>query len=374
MPFPGGIARSGSKVGSRYSALPASTNDALCPTLRGQVEHTDVPPDVEAVFEIVIDGLALEPVREAMRVGLVRRRRGGRQPRDRRQLRRQPRPVPHPSARADAMTLTLTLREQPDVPLEAEVLYARPARRRARGRSRRCRCGTATSARGWASSSRSPGSGDDVRLEGDLRRVRFVGAGMTRGRLTVAGDVGDARRGRACAAASCTSRATPATGPARGCAAGTLVVRGSAGRRLGGVHPGERAGMRGGEIVVHGDAGEQAGAGLRRGLIAVGRARRRGRRAAHAGGDDRRARRARRRGRAPGMRRGSIVTMAPATPLSTFAFSCRLPPAVPAPVPAPAARARAGRLRRAARRPLRALVRRRARAAARRDPDPGRTT
>jgi len=71
MPFPGGIARSGSKVGSRYSALPASTNDAMCPTLRGQVEHTDVPPDVEAVFEIVIDGLALEPVREMMRRGLV---------------------------------------------------------------------------------------------------------------------------------------------------------------------------------------------------------------------------------------------------------------------------------------------------------------
>jgi formylmethanofuran--tetrahydromethanopterin N-formyltransferase len=71
MPFPGGIARSGSKVGSRYSALPASTNDVLCPTLRGQVEHTEVPPDVEAVFEIVIDGLALEPVREAMRRGLL---------------------------------------------------------------------------------------------------------------------------------------------------------------------------------------------------------------------------------------------------------------------------------------------------------------
>jgi formylmethanofuran--tetrahydromethanopterin N-formyltransferase len=71
MPFPGGIARSGSKVGSRYSALPASTNDVLAPTLRAQVEHTDVPPDVGSVFEIVIDGLALEPVREAMKVGLV---------------------------------------------------------------------------------------------------------------------------------------------------------------------------------------------------------------------------------------------------------------------------------------------------------------
>ena len=100
MPFPGGIARSGSKVGSRYSALPASTNDALCPTLRGQVEHTDVPPDVESVFEIVIDGLALEPVREAMRRGLVAAAAGRRQPRHRGQLRRQPRPAPHPPARA----------------------------------------------------------------------------------------------------------------------------------------------------------------------------------------------------------------------------------------------------------------------------------
>jgi formylmethanofuran--tetrahydromethanopterin N-formyltransferase len=71
MPFPGGIARSGSKVGSRYSALPASTNHVLCPSLRGQIEDTEVPADVEAVFEIVIDGLGLDPVREAMRVGLA---------------------------------------------------------------------------------------------------------------------------------------------------------------------------------------------------------------------------------------------------------------------------------------------------------------
>src|SRR3954451_9584093 len=77
MPFPGGIARSGSKVGSRYRSLPASTNDVLCPTLRGQVEHTDVPPDIESVFEIVIDGLALEPVREAMRRGLMAAAEGG---------------------------------------------------------------------------------------------------------------------------------------------------------------------------------------------------------------------------------------------------------------------------------------------------------
>jgi formylmethanofuran--tetrahydromethanopterin N-formyltransferase len=70
LPFPGGIARSGSKVGSRYSSLLASTNEVLCPTLRAQVPHTDVPADVGSVFEIVIDGLSLEAVREAMAVGL----------------------------------------------------------------------------------------------------------------------------------------------------------------------------------------------------------------------------------------------------------------------------------------------------------------
>ena len=319
MPFPGGIARSGSKVGSRYSALPASTNDALCPTLRGQVEHTDVPPDVEAVFEIVIDGLALEPVREAMRARARRRRRGGRQPRDRRQLRRQPRPAPHPSPRADAMTLTLTLREQPDVPLEADVLTPD----RLAGASR-----TIAALPLWHGKERTrvgeffavSGAGDDVRLEGDLSRVKFVGAGMTAGRLTVAGDVG-MHAGAGMRGGELHVEGDAGDWAGAGMRGGTLVVRGSAGRRLGGVYPGERAGMRGGEIVVHGDAGAQAGAGLRRGLIAVA-----GRVGDAAGlrmlagtivalgGLGPRA--------GAGMRRGSIVTMAPATPLATFVFSC----------------------------------------------------
>jgi formylmethanofuran--tetrahydromethanopterin N-formyltransferase len=71
MPFPGGIARSGSKVGSRYESLIASTNHVLCPTLRAQVDDSHVPDGIGSVFEIVIDGLAPEPVREAMRVGLA---------------------------------------------------------------------------------------------------------------------------------------------------------------------------------------------------------------------------------------------------------------------------------------------------------------
>jgi formylmethanofuran--tetrahydromethanopterin N-formyltransferase len=77
-PFPGGIARSGSKVGSRYKALMASTNHVLCPTLRAQVD-SDVPEGIGSVFEIVIDGLGPEPVAEAMRVGLDAAARAGAQ-------------------------------------------------------------------------------------------------------------------------------------------------------------------------------------------------------------------------------------------------------------------------------------------------------
>ena len=68
-PFPGGIVRSGSKVGSKYQGQIASTNDAYCPTLKGAVKSA-LPLDVEAVLEIVIDGLTAPAVAEAMRVGI----------------------------------------------------------------------------------------------------------------------------------------------------------------------------------------------------------------------------------------------------------------------------------------------------------------
>lgn len=69
LPFPGGIARSGSKVGSKYKALMASTNDAYCPTLRGLVTSR-LTVEVGAVLEIVINGLTEADVREATRVGV----------------------------------------------------------------------------------------------------------------------------------------------------------------------------------------------------------------------------------------------------------------------------------------------------------------
>ena len=71
LPFPGGIVRSGSKVGALTSkSMPASTNHQLAPTLRAQVRGTLVPEDVGALFEIVIDGVSEDAVRDAMRRGL----------------------------------------------------------------------------------------------------------------------------------------------------------------------------------------------------------------------------------------------------------------------------------------------------------------
>lgn len=69
LPFPGGIVRSGSKVGSRYPKLKASTNDAYCPTIRGRTQ-SDLPDNCHAVYEIVIDGLSADAVKAAMKTGL----------------------------------------------------------------------------------------------------------------------------------------------------------------------------------------------------------------------------------------------------------------------------------------------------------------
>jgi formylmethanofuran--tetrahydromethanopterin N-formyltransferase len=69
MPFPGGVVGSGSKVGSKYKFLPASTNQRFCPTLKGAVDN-DLTGEVGSVLEIVIDGLTPEAISEATRVGI----------------------------------------------------------------------------------------------------------------------------------------------------------------------------------------------------------------------------------------------------------------------------------------------------------------
>lgn len=68
-PFPGGVVRSGSKVGSRYKGMVASTSHAYCPTLRGRVE-SELDESVNCVYEIVIDGVDFEAVERGIQLGI----------------------------------------------------------------------------------------------------------------------------------------------------------------------------------------------------------------------------------------------------------------------------------------------------------------
>ena len=223
------------------------------------------------------------------------------------------------------MARTLTLRERPAVPLEAEGLTPDAVASLGRAEiealavwegNRRARIGDFFAVSGEV--------GDELRIEGDLGRVKFLGAGMESGRLTVAGSAG-MHAGAGMRGGELTVEGDVGDFAGVGMSGGRLVVRGSAGDHLGAGQPGERAGMRGGEILVHGDAGEQAGAGLRRGLIAVA-----GRVGDAAGlrmlagtivalGS---------LGARPGaaMRRGTIVAMSEVALLPTFGFACSYRP------------------------------------------------
>ena len=69
LPFPGGVVRSGSKVGASYKGMIASTNDAYCPTLR-PITKSALPPGINSVLEIVLDGLDFDSISRAMRTGI----------------------------------------------------------------------------------------------------------------------------------------------------------------------------------------------------------------------------------------------------------------------------------------------------------------
>jgi formylmethanofuran dehydrogenase subunit C len=169
------------------------------------------------------------------------------------------------------MSLTLTLRAQP--PGRADVSPLTPRRLTALNSVRVAglplRCGRETVQVGDLFEVDGYVGDGTLALAGDLRLLDGIGAGMTRGRLTVRGDCGD-RVGAGMRAGELIVDGS--VGAYAGCemAGGVLRIDGDAGARLGGAYPGARIGMTDGEIVLSGHAGEEAGAGMRRGLIAVG--------------------------------------------------------------------------------------------------------
>lgn len=223
------------------------------------------------------------------------------------------------------MSLKLSLRVTVDVPLETECIGAD----RLAGLSPR-----AVAALPVLSGNRKAYMGDffqvtgvndgEVRMEGDLRRVKLIGAGMAAGRMVIDGNVGQ-HLGMSMAGGEIVVNGDAGDWVGPEMSGGRIIVKGSAGHMVGSAYRGSRIGMRGGEIVILGNAGNEIGNAMRNGLIAVG----------GNGGDFAGVNMLAgtivivgRSGGRPGagMKRGSIVIMEESPLLPTFMFSCAYRP------------------------------------------------
>src|SRR5262245_45535841 len=168
------------------------------------------------------------------------------------------------------MGLTLTLHAQPEVPLEAEALKPERFEGLSVGK---------IAALGVLYGNRQASLGDffrvdgqpdgELRLVGDLTRVKMIGAAMTRGRILVEGNVG-MHLGAMMSGGEILVEGNAGDWVGAEMSGGSIVVKGNAGHLVGAAARGGRIGVRGGEIIVHGNAGNEIGSGMRRGLIAVG--------------------------------------------------------------------------------------------------------
>ena len=273
MPFPGGIARSGSKVGSKYKGASASTNDLYCPTLKGAVDSA-LSPEIASVLEIVIDGLTSEAVAEAMRAGLAAiielgPERGARA-RRRGQLRRQARPAPLSSQGSPPVSsLIFSLREAPAQRLDLSPLIAQNLAGKTIAEIERIELQTTRMRVTVGEVFRiREGDPETILIEGGGGRFDRVGMSMTSGAIRVEGDVG-VEAGRLMSGGQLTIRGDAGSFAGSGMKGGALDIDGDAGERLGGPLSGETVGMSGGVLHVRGDVGARAGDRLRRGFILI---------------------------------------------------------------------------------------------------------
>ncbi len=223
------------------------------------------------------------------------------------------------------MSLTLTLHTTPEVPLEAEAI--RPDGLAGLGESEVSNLivhhGNQKVPLGEFFHTAGKGDGE-VRLEGDLSRVKLVGAGMAEGRLVIDGSVGQhVGAGMSGGEILVNGDAGDWVGPEM--SGGRIVVKGDASHMVGSAYRGSQVGVSGGEIIVHGKAGNEVGNTMRRGLIAIGGD------CGDFAGVNMLAGTIIVLGRlgwrsGAGMKRGSIVSMHDAPVLPTFTYACRYSP------------------------------------------------
>src|SRR5438132_9765067 len=222
--------------------------------------------------------------------------------------------------------LTLTLKEQPAVPLEAEVLspdvMAPMAHDAIRALpvflgKRQCRLDDFFEIRGEAS--------DELEIRGDAAKVKWIGRGMTRGRITIMGNAG-MHLGAYMKGGSIEVSGNASDWVGAEMTGGLIRIHGNAGGQVGAAYRGSLAGMKDGTILISGSAGLEVGMRMRRGIIVVGGLVRdfaglqmKGGTIFLLGGAELRT--------GAWMFRGTIVSMQPISLLPTFAYASSYMPA-----------------------------------------------
>lgn len=168
------------------------------------------------------------------------------------------------------MSLSLSLHTAPDVPLEAEVVSP-PALKDLNE--------SEVAALTLTHGNEQVHVGDyfkvkgrfdgELRLTGDLARVKLIGAHMRGGRIVIDGNVGmHLGMGMTGGEIEVLGNASDWVGPEM--TGGRIIIKGNAGHMIGAAYRGSPVGIGGGEVIVHGNVGNETGNAMRRGLIAVG--------------------------------------------------------------------------------------------------------
>jgi len=220
--------------------------------------------------------------------------------------------------------ITLTLKAEPGVPLEAEALSPDVMAKRSHGEirtlplflgKRQVHVEDFFEVEGEAS--------EEIEIRGDCGRVKWLGRGMTRGRLVVAGNAG-MHLGAYMEGGTIEVTGNASDWVGGEMSGGLIRVGGNAGGQVGAAYRGSRTGMTGGTIVIGGSAGLEVGMRMKRGTIAVqGKVRdfagieMKGGTLILGGAELRTG---------AWMHRGTIVSLTPIPLLPTFAYACSYNP------------------------------------------------
>jgi formylmethanofuran dehydrogenase subunit C len=218
-------------------------------------------------------------------------------------------------------SLRLTLKEQPTVPLEAEVLTPDVLGKMSHAEVCAQQVFLGKHRRRLDDFFEIEGDGaDEIEIHGDARQVKYIGQGMTRGRITVRGNVG-MHLGAAMHGGEIHVHGNASDWVGAEMRGGHIHVRGNAGGQAGAAYRGSMAGMQGGSILIEGTAGLEVGMRMKRGIIAIrGRARdftglmmKGGTIVLMSGAEIRTG---------AWMERGTIISLRPLELLPTFSYAC----------------------------------------------------